>query len=150
MNLTFITDRNEALAFSGALDLAAHRALSEFQDEPPASDLGRRLVERAFDAPEFALVVAREDEQTLGLCATAPYEDPLTGERIPMIVLLFVEQAHRHRGLARALAAEARRQLARRGFRRLAARAGHNDDALISMGERWGYVRQWEILLHEA
>jgi hypothetical protein len=31
----------------------------------------------------------------------------------------------------------------------LSARAGHNDDALISMGERWGFVRQWEMMVRE-
>jgi hypothetical protein len=39
--------------------------------------------------------------------------------------------------------------LAERGMRVLAARAGHNDDALISMGERWGFVRAWELMLFE-
>ena len=45
---------------------------------------------------------------------------------------------------------EARRLLGQRGLRTLAARAGHNDDALISMGERWGFVRAWELLLYEG
>ena len=36
-----------------------------------------------------------------------------------------------------------------RGMSTLAARAGHNDDALISMGERWGFVRQWELMVLE-
>ena len=29
------------------------------------------------------------------------------------------------------------------------ARAAHNDDALISMGERWGFVRAWELMSAE-
>ena len=40
-------------------------------------------------------------------------------------------------------------QLAARGVRGISARVGHNDDALISMGERWGFVRHWELLLRE-
>ena len=85
----------------------------------------------------------------LGLCLVGPFEDPLTAERTPMVLALYVEPAVRHRGLARALVDEARAVLAERGFHRLAARAGHNDDALVSMGERWGYVRQWELMLLE-
>ena len=30
-----------------------------------------------------------------------------------------------------------------------AGRAGHNDDALISMGERWGFLRAWELFVRE-
>jgi GNAT superfamily N-acetyltransferase len=66
-----------------------------------------------------------------------------------MVLVLYVEPDARHRGVARALVEEATRLLAARGLRRLAARAGHNDDALISMGERWGFVRQWELMLRE-
>ena len=39
--------------------------------------------------------------------------------------------------------------LAMRGIRKLGAICGHNDDALISMGERWGFTRRWEILLRD-
>jgi hypothetical protein len=52
--------------------------------------------------------------------------------------------------VARALVHETARLLAARGAGTLAARAGHNDDALISMGERWGFVRSWELLAREA
>ena len=36
--------------------------------------------------------------------------------------------------------------LARIGDPRGHAAFGHNDDALISMGERWGLVRTWELM----
>jgi hypothetical protein len=39
--------------------------------------------------------------------------------------------------------------LSDRGCPELAARVGHNDDALISMGERWGFTRLWEFILRE-
>ena len=84
-----------------------------------------------------------------GLCLTVPFEDPLTGEILPMIVILRVDPNLRHRGIARALVDDARSILAERGHGILAARAGHNDDALISMGERWGFLRHWELMLHE-
>jgi hypothetical protein len=52
-------------------------------------------------------------------------------------------------GEQRALVERCRALLASRGHKRLAARALHNDDALISMGERWGFVRAWEWMLYE-
>jgi GNAT superfamily N-acetyltransferase len=150
MNLSLVSERAEALALAGVLDRCAEDAMREFRDSPLPAEVGRRLIERAFADPRFLLLVAREEGVLTGLCATAPFEDPLTGEALPMIVLLHVETEFRHRGLARALVFEARRLLARRGFLRLSARAAYNDDALISMGERFGFVRQWELLLHEA
>jgi GNAT superfamily N-acetyltransferase len=66
-----------------------------------------------------------------------------------MVLLLFVSPDVRHRGLARAMVDAVTRVLAARGHEKLAARAAHNDDALISMGERWGFVRQWEMMLRE-
>lgn len=135
---------------SERLNRYADEVTREFRDEPLPPDVGRRLIERSFDADECVLLVAEEQGEVHGLCLTAPLFDPLTGESVPVIVLLNVESQARQRGLARALAEQTQRLLARRGHRRLAARAGHNDDALISMGERWGYLRHWELMLHEA
>jgi GNAT superfamily N-acetyltransferase len=151
MKFTLVTARERALELASALDRAAEDAMREFRDAPLPAEVGRRLVERSFGAPESLLLLAEEEEGPFaGLLATAPFEDPLTGELVPMIVLCYVEPAFRHRGLARALVFEALRLLARRGLSRVAARAGHNDDALISMGERFGFVRHWELLLYEA
>jgi|RhiMethySRZTD1v2_1073278.scaffolds.fasta_scaffold1879475_1 GNAT superfamily N-acetyltransferase len=150
MNLSLVTERAAALELAPVLDRSAENAMREFRDSPLPAEVGRRLIERAFADPRFLLLVAREETELAGLLATAPFEDPLTGEALPMIVLLQVETPFRHRGLARALVLEARRLLARRGFSRLSARAAYNDDALISMGERFGFVRQWELLLNEA
>jgi len=66
-----------------------------------------------------------------------------------MVLILFVSPSARHGGLAGALVEAATAELAGRGIPLLAARAGHNDDALISMGERWGFVRQWELMVRE-
>jgi GNAT superfamily N-acetyltransferase len=55
----------------------------------------------------------------------------------------------RHRGLGSALVKETLRALAARGHATLTGRAGQNDDALISMGERWGFVRIWDLLVRE-
>ena len=68
---------------------------------------------------------------------------------VPMILVLHVETAWRHRGVARALLERVSELLAARGVRGLAARVGHNDDALISMGERWGFVRTFELMARE-
>ena len=85
----------------------------------------------------------------MAFAASGPFRDPLTGVAEPMLVALYVVPEIRHRGVARALVLELRRLLAARGFSGLAARAAHNDDALISMGERWGLVRTWEFMSSE-
>ena len=63
-----------------------------------------------------------------------------------MILALWVDPDWRHRGLARALVGRVHDEL---GAAVIGARAAHNDDALISMGERWGFVRSFEVMFHE-
>lgn len=109
---------------------------------------------REATAREFIFVEAtpaeREaDADRIGFAWTLPFEDPLGGHRLPMLVLLWVHPDWRHRGLARLIMEDARRQLEERGFPRLLARAGYNDDAVISMGERWGFTRAWEMMEFE-
>ena len=151
MNIRALEDRDEARALAPLLETYAAEAVDEFRDQPLPAGLGETLIERVFQSSHGVLLVAGDDAGAppAGICVTAPLEDPLTGEVLPLVVLLHVDPAHRHRGLARALVAQAREILAARGHARLAARAGHNDDALISMGERWGYLRQWELMLSE-
>lgn len=146
-----IDSLDDARALAPRLDELAEAALGEYRDDPLPAGVALRLLERAFGEPECVLLVAETavGRGDLGLCLVGPLEDPLSGERLPMILLLYVEPEVRHRGLARALVDEARSVLAERGFSRLAARAAHNDDALISMGERWGFTRQWELLVFE-
>ncbi|MCZ6597293.1 MAG: GNAT family N-acetyltransferase [Planctomycetota bacterium] len=149
-----IEDLEEALALAPLLDRCAEDALREFRDDPLPPDVSRRFLERGFDARETVVLVAEANQERtggdpVGLCVVGPFADPLTSEVVPMIVLLHVRQEARHRGLARKLVDAARRVLAERGIKCLAARAGHNDDALISMGERWGFLRTWELMLLE-
>lgn len=143
-----IRDLETALELAPLLDRAAAEQMAEFRDEPLPARVGERFLGAHFDAPETLWLRARTPEGAeLGFVLTGPAPDPLVGEVVPMILLLRVEVEWRHRGIARALVQEASRRLREAGHATLAARAGHNDDALISMGERWGFVRQWETML---
>ena len=152
--LKLVTDAAEIDALLPRLEILAAELMSEFRDEPlPAGAVGR-LLQRSGQEPQTILLRADAAPgdpaaDPLGLLLTAPFEDPLTGERVPLVVLLHVRPDVRHRGIARRLVEQALQTLAERGLDRLAARAGHNDDALISMGERWGFVRSWELMLRE-
>lgn len=149
--LRLIRDRREAEGLAPALDAYAAQAMAEFRDTPLAEGIVRRFVDRHFGDAQCVLVVAERvpGAADLGVCVTGPFEDPLTGERIPMVLILYVSPDMRHRGLGRRLIDEAIRVLRERGHPRIAGRAGHNDDALISMGERWGFVRMWEFVVLE-
>ena len=151
LDLHTIDTLEDALAIAAQLDHFAAEALAEFSDGDLPGGMTRRFLERSFDAPETLVLVAEEagTGTRRGFCLTGPLADPLTREVLPLVLILHVDPTVRHRGVARALVGEALRLLSRRGIRRLAARAGHNDDALISMGERWGFVRLWELMLHE-
>jgi GNAT superfamily N-acetyltransferase len=151
LELRQVTSLEEALRLAPRLDAAAAGFHAQVSDEPFPDGAAARLLAERFDAPETVLVGAFPPGRpaALGLCLAAPFEDPLTLARAPMIVVLQVEPDARHRGVARALVEEVQAVLAGRGLRVLAARATHNDDALISMGERWGFVRAWELMLFE-
>ena len=146
-----IEDLPSALELAPALEAYAAQATAEFRDVPLPEGTCRRFFARCFSEPETVLVVAETaaGRSDLGVCMTGPFEDPLTAGRLPMVLILFVSPNSRHRGLARALVEEVSNTLAERGIKSLSARAGHNDDALISMGERWGFVRQWEMMVRE-
>lgn len=149
--LRIVTERSEAAALAPALDAYASQALAEFRDSPLPEGVCRRFFERRFEDSQTALVIAesKRGAADLGVCLTGPFEDPLTAEEMPMVLILYVSPDMRHRGLGRALIDEAIRVLARRGHAKLSGRAGQNDDALISMGERWGFVRIWDLLVRE-
>lgn len=145
-----VRDLEAALELAPLLDRCAEEQMSEFRDEPLPAGVGERFLRAHLAAPETLLLRARTPEGAdLGFVLTGPAPDPLVGEVVPMILLLHVDAGSRHRGIARALVQEASRRLREAGHTTLAARAGHNDDALISMGERWGFVRQWETMLLE-
>ncbi|MEX1024151.1 MAG: GNAT family N-acetyltransferase [Planctomycetota bacterium] len=110
----------------------------------------RLLAEIDERVESVAVVAEAEDEpHPMAFCLTTPLHDPLVAERTACILALWVDPRLRHRGVARALVREVRRLLAERGVTRISARVGHTDDALISMGERWGFVRAWELMVHE-
>ena len=144
---------DEALVLADAIDRYAVEVSAEFRDEAPAPGVGKRLLERHFDRPETVVALARLGDpdrlEPVGMCITIPFEDPLFGDVMPYAPVLFVDPDFRHRGLAGHLVRSVQSTLAERGIHTLAVRAGHNDDALISMGERWGFVRQWEWMVHE-
>ena len=150
-SLRHVTDPKEAQALAPPLDRHAEQAMAEFRDHPLPRGVVRRFLEESFGASETVLLVAesKTGAADLGVCLVGPFVDPLLGTRLPMVLILYVDEAARHRGLGRALVEEAGRILEARGLFRLAARAGHNDDALISMGERFGFVRQWDLMLRE-
>ena len=142
---------DDALGLAPEIDRYAEQVMGELRDAPPEAGTGERLLRRVIEAPEGLVLVARskDDGQRIGMCVTAPLVDPLVGDSMPMIVVLEVDPDFRHRGLAGQLVRAARAELAKLGLSDLGARAGHNDDALISMGERWGFVRAWEFMVRE-
>jgi GNAT superfamily N-acetyltransferase len=142
---------DEALDLAPEIDRYAEQVIGELRDAPPPPGTGERLLRRVMEAPEGLVLVAhaKDGGQRIGMCVTAPLVDPLVGDSSPMIVVLEVDPDHRHRGLAGQLVRAARDTLGKRGLNDLGARAGHNDDALISMGERWGFVRVWEFMVRE-
>lgn len=150
--------RSLTSAEAAAIESLVTRALEESAatyladaDEDLSPGTAARLLGELEDWPESMLVVAEapDEEQPMGVCLAVPFDDPLLAVRTACIVGLWVDPKLRHRGVARALVQEITRLLAQRGVTRVAARTGHNDDALISMGERWGFVRSWDFLLHE-
>lgn len=151
LTLRTLESLEQALELAPALDRHAAEFWTQFSDEAWPAGACERFLRRAFEAPETLVLVAQDAARAepWGVCVTGPFVDPLRGHTTPMVLVLHVDPSLRHRGVAHELIEEATRVLATRGLRRLSARVGHNDDALISMGERWGFVRAWEWMLRE-
>ena len=151
VHLRTISELSEALALADRLDELGAEQSSDFREDPYPLGSARAFLEAELSAPETLLLVAESaaGEADLGLLLVGPLQEPLTRERVPLLLLLHTSPEVRHRGLARELVAEAWAQLAARGATRFAGRVGHNDDALISMGERWGFTRRWEWIERE-
>jgi GNAT superfamily N-acetyltransferase len=151
VRLRSITRLEDALRLAPALDRYAQEVLDEFRDEPLPAGVTARFLERRFADPQTVLLIAESQpgKADLGALLIGPAEDPLLGTTAPLVLVLYVQAAARHKGIATELVREGARVLQSRGLRTLSARAGHNDDALISMGERWGFVRQWEHMVRE-
>lgn len=130
------------------LERATVDSTRDFAEGEPEDGAAKRFLDRHWDDPKTFLVLAEPEGETSpwGLCLTGPLEDPWTGQRSPLVLALWVDPKIRHRGVARALVLETRKLLADCGEKILSARVGHGDDALVSMGERWGFLRTWELI----
>jgi GNAT superfamily N-acetyltransferase len=151
LRLRTIDDLERALAHAPLLDRHAEEFQAQFSDQPFPTGASQRFLRAHFGEPETLLLVAEDaaGEERAGICLIGAIEDPLLSVRTPTVLVLFVEPPWRHRGVARSLIQRALEILGDRGHPQLAARVGHNDDALISMGERWGFTRLWEFILRE-
>lgn len=149
LKLRTIDDSAEMNTLVPLVTRAVGDSSASFLDETPSEATVSSLLQRHLARPEGLLLVAETEGSSTpsALVWTAPFEDPLNTEALPMILALWVDPDLRHRGLARGIVAEARRLLAARGFPELAGRVSYNDDSLISMGERWGFVRRWELVV---
>lgn len=151
VELRTVTSADEARAHLELLQRAGRDALADIGvDEVPADFIERFLLAN-IEAPETLLILAESSAGAadIGFVLVGPHTDPLSGTRTPMVLVLSVDSRLRHRGLATTLLKEAQRVMKRRGYAQLAARCPHGEDALISMGERWGFVRSWEFLVRE-
>ena len=133
-----------ALEYAGRLDQAATATLTEVGEGPLRAGASAEFLRDAFEEAETALLVAEEAGVEVGICLTGAWREPLSGDRFAAVLALHVDPDLRHRGIARSLVGHAVTLLAQRGVERLGARVEHNDDARISMGERWGWTRAWE------
>lgn len=151
VTLRLLTTLEDTLDLAPALETYVQESLQDLRDDPVPEGCGERLLRRVLEAEEGLVLTAHlgEGGERAGFCLTGPLVDPLAGDALPMVLALWVDPAWRRRGLARAMVARVREELQARGQGTLAARAGHNDDALISMGERWGFVRAWEVMVAE-
>lgn len=151
ITLRTIEDLSEALTMAEELEELAIEQTGELDLNPSAAGFVRRTLEKSFETPECLLMVATlpGESERLGLLFTVGLEDPLTAARIPLVCVVEVVRKWRRRGLAREMVKSAREILRARGQERIAVRAGHNDDVIISMGERWGFIRHWELMLSE-
>lgn len=71
------------------------------------------------------------------------------GVSAPFLYFLYTHPGFRRLGVARELLLQAEQWLKKQGSRTLVAPATHNDDAIISMGERRGYLREREWMVKE-
>ena len=152
MNLTIapVEDADELRTLLPFLERAAEATRATYDEDPCPADTAARFVKRGKDRAETLYLAARDESgRVVAVAVSGAFEDPLTAEPRPMLTMLYVDPSLRHRGVARALVDELGRRLARRGFDSFLARAGHNDDVLISMGERLGLVRSFEVLSSE-
>ena len=139
-----IEDLEEALKRAARLEEAASATREELGEERLPAGAVEEFLRARFEEPETLLLVAEREGAEPGLCLTGAWREPLSRLSYAAVLALHVDPSMRHRGIARALVARAVEVLLERGVERLGARVEHNDDARISMGERWGWTRAWE------
>lgn len=151
IDLRTIETVEEAAPHLAELAARGREALEELGIDGVPEDFARRFVESRLGEPETLFLVAESTPGAadLGMCLFGALVDPLSGVRLPTLLVLSVTPSLRRRGLARALVQEATRLLRRRGHERLAARVPAGDDPLVAMGERWGFIRAWEFLARD-
>ena len=151
ISLRIHTDRESSSWLEEDLERLGVQASEEFRDTQIEPGLGKRLLDRAYESPAGLVLTAhpKGTDERIGIFLSVPTQEPLTGELLPFIAILEVNSRYRHRGLARQMVESATGKLRERGFFDLSVRVGHNDDALISMGERWGFIRNWEMMIRE-
>lgn len=150
LSLERVDSLEQALELAPLIDRHAGETMEQYAATAIPENVGAAFLKRVFSAPETVVLVARQPGgNVVGAGISAPLVDPLLGTAMPVVAVLHVDPDLRHRGLARQLIDELTAVLAERGFTHLAGRVAHNDDALISMGERWGFTRQWELMIRE-
>ncbi|MDE0905129.1 MAG: hypothetical protein OSB42_10915 [Planctomycetota bacterium] len=153
MNLSLkeISDPADCEALAPLAQRLVERSCEELRNDPAPEDCGLKLLQRVLQSPTGVILqTIGADGETVGLIVTGPLIDPLVGDETPMVLLLWTADAFRRRGMSKGMIQSAAEILAGRGLHSLAARAEHNDDALISMGERSGFIRLYEVLLREG
>jgi GNAT superfamily N-acetyltransferase len=152
IDLRTLTTFAEAQPYLEVMTARATETLEALGAPDPEEGFFKACLEHALATDEGLVILAEPGEggDPLGFCFVGPHTDPLSGQTTPMILVLSVTPDARHRGLAGALVQEAHRQLIRLGHSKLTARCAHGDDALISMWERWGFLREWEFLARDG
>ncbi|HED64920.1 MAG TPA: GNAT family N-acetyltransferase [Planctomycetes bacterium] len=146
LRLRSIESHDEALRFAPDLGRGLLESYPAASPELSGEELASAFLEAHRGAAAMFFLVAEGEAGTLAVAATAPWRDPVTLQTSPMLVALWVDPAIRHRGVARELVRELRRLVARHGFSTLLGRVPTGDDALLGMAERWGMVREQELV----
>lgn len=112
----------------------ATTAVSLETEAPDLDEMGRRV------ASSHAWLVALEEDQVLGYAYAAPHR-PRAGYRFTAEVSVYLDPAHRGRGLGRALYAPLLADLADRGFHLALAGVTLPNPASARLHESFGFER---------
>jgi GNAT superfamily N-acetyltransferase len=134
--------------FAGLLPLfrEALRSLPTAEEDPPDEEGARLAVEAAFGDPALLCLLAEEEGSAAGFLLALPWSDPFLGKKGSEMRLCFVRPHSRRQGVAASLVARAERILAARGVASISLLLPTQDDPLVSIAERHGYVRVREWL----